>query len=29
MKIYTDVEELPLAATVRQLPGFNANGDDT
>ncbi len=29
MKVYTDVGQLPLAATVRQLPGFSTSGNDT
>ncbi len=29
MKVYTDVGQLPLAATVRQIPGFSGKKKDT
>ena len=29
MKVYTDVAQLPLAASIRQLPAFSAKTDDT
>jgi hypothetical protein len=29
MKVYTDVAQLPLAASIRQLPAFSTKRDDT